>query len=115
MDTRTSRYAETYTRWQRDPEGIGGALRAKGTRAGSGQMIGSSMIMSLARIISIVLSALRARWRVIGTCWVDARVYSLQRRIPISPVREDYRQHGLGVVPLDVHYRHLPRSFWRDI
>ena len=33
MDARTSRYAETYTRWQRDPEGIGGALRAKGVSA----------------------------------------------------------------------------------
>jgi hypothetical protein len=33
MDARTSRYAETYTRWQRNPEGIGGALRAKGVRA----------------------------------------------------------------------------------
>ena len=30
---RTSRYAGTYARWQRDPEGIGGALRAKGERA----------------------------------------------------------------------------------
>jgi hypothetical protein len=30
---RTSRYAETYARWQRDPEGIGGALRAKGVSA----------------------------------------------------------------------------------
>ena len=29
VDARTSRYAETYARWQRDPEGIGGALRAK--------------------------------------------------------------------------------------
>ena len=33
VDARTSRYAETYTRWQRDPEGIGGALRAKGVSA----------------------------------------------------------------------------------
>ena len=32
-DARTSRYAETYARWQRDPEGIGGALRAKGVSA----------------------------------------------------------------------------------
>ena len=30
MDARTSRYAETYARWQRDP---GGALRAKGVSA----------------------------------------------------------------------------------
>ena len=29
VDARTSRYAETCARWQRDPEGIGGALRAK--------------------------------------------------------------------------------------
>ena len=29
VDARTRRYAETYARWQRDPEGIGGALRAK--------------------------------------------------------------------------------------
>ena len=28
-----ARYAETYARWQRDPEGIGGALRAKGVGA----------------------------------------------------------------------------------
>jgi len=27
---RTSRYAGTYARWQRDPEGIGRALCAKG-------------------------------------------------------------------------------------
>ncbi len=33
VDARTSRYAETYARWQRDPEGIGGALRAKGVSA----------------------------------------------------------------------------------
>jgi len=33
VDARTSRYAGTYVRWQRDPEGIGGALRAKGARA----------------------------------------------------------------------------------
>jgi hypothetical protein len=34
VDARTSYYAETYARWQRDPEGIGGALlRAKGVRA----------------------------------------------------------------------------------
>jgi hypothetical protein len=26
-------YAETYARWQCDPEGIGGALRVKGVRA----------------------------------------------------------------------------------
>ena len=32
MDARTSRYAETYARWQRGPEGTGGALRAKGVR-----------------------------------------------------------------------------------
>jgi hypothetical protein len=29
LNARTGRYAETYPRWQRDPEGIGGALRAK--------------------------------------------------------------------------------------
>jgi len=29
VDARTSRYAETYARWQRDPEGIDDALRAK--------------------------------------------------------------------------------------
>ena len=33
VDARTSRYAETYARRQRDPEGIGGALRAKGVSA----------------------------------------------------------------------------------
>ena len=34
VDARTRRYAETYARWQRDPEGIGGALlRVKGVRA----------------------------------------------------------------------------------
>ena len=33
VDARTSRYAKTYARWQRDPEGIGGALRAKGVSA----------------------------------------------------------------------------------
>jgi hypothetical protein len=33
VDPRTSGYAGTYARWQRDPEGIGGALRAKGARA----------------------------------------------------------------------------------
>jgi hypothetical protein len=34
VDARTSRYAETYARWQRDPKGIGGALlRAKDVRA----------------------------------------------------------------------------------
>jgi len=33
VDARTSRYAETYARWQRDPEGIGGARRAKGVSA----------------------------------------------------------------------------------
>jgi len=33
VDARTSRYAETYARWQCDPEGIGGALRVKGVRA----------------------------------------------------------------------------------
>ena len=33
VDARTSRYAETYARWQRDPEGIGAALRAKGVSA----------------------------------------------------------------------------------
>jgi hypothetical protein len=33
MDARTTRYAETYASWQRDPEGIGGALCAKGVRA----------------------------------------------------------------------------------
>jgi len=33
VGARTSRYAGTYARWQRDPEGIGGALRAKGERA----------------------------------------------------------------------------------
>lgn len=32
-DARTRRYAETYARWQCDPEGIGGALRVKGVRA----------------------------------------------------------------------------------
>jgi hypothetical protein len=29
VDARTSGYVETYARWQRDPEGIGDALRAK--------------------------------------------------------------------------------------
>jgi hypothetical protein len=33
VDARTRRHAETYARWQRDPEGIGGALRAKGVSA----------------------------------------------------------------------------------
>jgi len=33
VDARTSRYAETYARCQRNPEGIGGALRAKGVSA----------------------------------------------------------------------------------
>lgn len=33
VDARASSYAETYARWQRDPEGIGGALRAKGVSA----------------------------------------------------------------------------------
>jgi len=33
VDARTRRYAETYPRWQCDPEGIGGALRVKGVRA----------------------------------------------------------------------------------
>jgi hypothetical protein len=33
VDARTSRYAETYARWQRDPEGIGSAPRAKGVSA----------------------------------------------------------------------------------
>ena len=33
VDARTSRYAETYARWQRDPGGIGGARRAKGVSA----------------------------------------------------------------------------------
>ena len=28
VDARTSRYAETYARWQRSPEGNGGALRS---------------------------------------------------------------------------------------
>ena len=32
-NARTRRYAETYARWQRDPEDIGGALRAKCVRA----------------------------------------------------------------------------------
>jgi hypothetical protein len=33
VDARTSRYAKTHARWQRDPEGIGGALRENGVRA----------------------------------------------------------------------------------
>jgi len=33
VDARTSRYAETYARCQRNPEGIGGVLRAKGVSA----------------------------------------------------------------------------------
>jgi hypothetical protein len=33
VDARTSRYAGTYVRWQRDPEGIGGTLHAKSVRA----------------------------------------------------------------------------------
>jgi len=33
VDARTSRYAETYARWQRESEGIGDALRAKGVSA----------------------------------------------------------------------------------
>ena len=33
VDTRTSRYAETDARWQRDPKGIDNALRAKGVSA----------------------------------------------------------------------------------
>jgi hypothetical protein len=33
VDARTRRYAETDARWQRDPEGIAGALRAKGVSA----------------------------------------------------------------------------------
>jgi hypothetical protein len=33
VDARTSRYAETDARWQRDPEGIAGVLRAKGVSA----------------------------------------------------------------------------------
>ena len=33
MDACTSRYAETYARWQRESEGIGDALRAKGVSA----------------------------------------------------------------------------------
>ena len=33
VDARNSRYAGTYARWQRNPEGIGGALRAKGARS----------------------------------------------------------------------------------
>ena len=33
VDARTSRYAETYARWHRDPEGIDDALREKGVSA----------------------------------------------------------------------------------
>ena len=33
VDARSSRYAETDARWQRDPEGIDDALRAKGVSA----------------------------------------------------------------------------------
>ena len=33
VDARTSRYAETDARWQRDPEDIDDALRAKGVSA----------------------------------------------------------------------------------
>jgi hypothetical protein len=32
MNARVSGYAETYARWQCDPEDIGGVLRAKGAR-----------------------------------------------------------------------------------
>ena len=42
VDARTSRYAGTYARWQRDPEAVGDALRVKGARVNFPSFRGAS-------------------------------------------------------------------------
>ena len=63
-------------------------------------------------IVSPGLAALRSGWR--GIYW-GARDLAQRFRIWFSAKDNSYRLNNLSVIPIDIHYRHLSRSFWRDV
>jgi hypothetical protein len=72
-------------------------------------------IMLLAIATPIVVATSLAVWRrgrrAIAMFFARAQYHALCQRTPFS-VHDD---GGPKLTPMDLHYRRLPRSFWRDV
>jgi len=63
--------------------------------------------------VSLGLAAMPCGWRAIEGC-CGARQRAQRCRIP-SWIMHDYRLHDLDLIPVDIYYLRLSRSFWRDV
>jgi hypothetical protein len=68
-----------------------------------------------ASIMSGGLARARSRWQAIAARLTGIGDRIARRRISSSEMQDDYRLHGLNLIPIDFHYQHLSRSFWRDV